>query len=263
MANPTFLQRIAALAISFSLALVTVPSMGVAGSVFGTIQVSGPAWVASDSADWSRLSTTRPLVAGDRLKTGSDGYLLADLGDSGVVGLYGDAEVTATDVSGNAPTIDVHRGKVAFHLSPDSNLKLQADGAGIASDRTAADGYVEYGTDGIPVVVVEEGALMVEVAGVDRKLSRGERMPLAAAQQYQQLAQAQTQEPIRLADAHGAESEEDDDMAGGAVAPTATTVAGIGAAGWTAIGVVGAAVVGGVVAATQSSSGGGGDGPGS
>ncbi len=262
MANPTFLQRIAAFALSFSLALVTIPSVGVAGSVFGTIQVSGPAWVASDSADWSRLSTTRPLVAGDRLKTGSDGYLLADLGDSGVVGLYGDAEVTATDVSGSAPTIDVHRGKVAFHLSPDSNLKLQADGAGIASDRTAADGYVEYGTDGIPVVVVEEGALMVEVAGVDRKLSRGERMPLAS-QKYQQLAQAQTDEPIRLADGHGAESEDNNEMAGAAVAPTATTVAGIGAAGWTAIGVVGAAVVGGVVAATQSSSGGGGDGPGS
>ena len=130
MSNPTLVTRISAFVLSLGLVLATVPPVGAAGSVFGTIQVSGPAWVASGEADWSRLSSTRPLVSGDRLKTGSDGYLLADLGDAGVVGLYGDAEVTTTD-AGPGPVIDVHKGKVAFHLSPESNLELQAKGAGI------------------------------------------------------------------------------------------------------------------------------------
>lgn len=248
MANPTFMRRVSALVLSFSFVFVTMPPLGTADPVFGTIQVSGPAWVASDSADWSRLSSTRPLVAGDRLKTGSDGYLLADLGDSGVVGLYGDAEVTATDAIGGSPTIDVHRGKVAFHLSPESNLKLQADGADIGSDMSAADGYVEYGTDGIPVVVVEEGALMVQVAGVDQRLSRGERLALRS--DHQQA----TPEPIQLAQA---DTDDDRQKAKGAAVATGGKTGGVSAAGWTAIGIVGAAVVGGVVAATQSSGGGG------
>ena len=250
MANPTFMRRVSALVLSFSFVFVTIPPFGAADSVFGTIQVSGPAWVASDSADWSRLSTTRPLVAGDRLKTGSDGYLLADLGDSGVVGLYGDAEVTATDAIDGSPTIDVHRGKVAFHLSPDSGLKLQADGADIISDDAAADGYVEYGTDGIPVVVVEEGTLMVQVAGVDQQLTRGERLALRSDDQQA------TPEPIVLAQA---DTDDDDRQKAAAVATTGKT-GGVSAAGWTAIGIVGAAVVGGVVAATQTSSNGGGPG---
>ena len=253
MAVPTFKRRVSAFVLSIALASATMPSLGVADPVFGTIQVSGPAWVASDSADWSRLSTTRPLVAGDRLKTGSDGYLLADLGDSGVVGLYGDAEVTASDATGK-PIIDVHRGKVAFHLSPESDLKLQADGAGIASQTTAADGYVEYGTDGIPVVVVEEGALMVQVAGVDKHLTRGERLPLRTDQPTTAQAQ-QAAEPIQLAQA---DEDDSDRKKAAAVAGGAGGAAGISAAGWTAIGIVGAAVVGGAVAATQTGGGGNG-----
>jgi len=252
MAVPTFMRRVSALVLSLSLAFAMMPPLGAADPVFGTIQVSGPAWVASDSADWSRLSTTRPLVAGDRLKTGSDGYLLADLGDSGVVGLYGDAEVTASDATGT-PTIDVHRGKVAFHLSPESNLKLQADGADIESQTTAADGYVEYGTDGIPVVVVEEGALMVQIAGVDKQLTRGERMPLRDAQPT--AVQQQTAEPIQLAQA---DDDSDRKKAAAVAGGSAAGAGGISAAGWTAIGIVGAAVIGGTVAATQSGGGGGG-----
>ena len=153
----TFFRRLCAAVLSVSLVLVTIPPIGMADSVFGTVQVSGPAWVSSGATDWSQLSATRPLVAGDRLKTGSDGYLLADLGEAGVVGLYGNAEIRAND-SGQGPVIDVLKGKVAFHLSPSSRLQLKAEGAGIGSKSAPADGYVEFDEDGVPVVVVEEGS---------------------------------------------------------------------------------------------------------
>jgi len=249
MAYPTLLRRVSAYVLALALVFATLPPLGTADPIFGTIQVSGPAWVASDETDWSRLSSTRPLVSGDRLKTGADGYLLADLGDSGVVGLYGDAEVTTTDVGGG-PIIDVHKGKVAFHLSPDSNLQLQADGAGIVSQTAAADGYVEYGNDGIPVVVVEEGALMVQVAGTDRELNRGERMVLKSD------AEA---EPMQLA---AYDDDDDDRKAAGAVTTGggSSSMLGLSAAGWTAIGIV-AVAAGGAVALTQISDDD--DGPGS
>jgi len=233
MSYPTLVTRIGASVLSLGLVLATVPPVGAAGSVFGTIQVSGPAWVASGAADWSRLSSTRPLVSGDRLKTGSDGYLLADLGDAGVVGLYGDAEVTTTD-AGPGPVIDVHKGKVAFHLSPESNLKLQAKGAGIATRRAAADGYVEYDKHGVPTVVVEEGSLLVQVAGVDKTLSRGDRLAL------QGHAMATEDEPMQLA------ANDDDDKKAAAMAAGGggATYGGLSAGAWTAIGVVVAATGG-------------------
>ncbi len=228
MAYPTLARRALALVLSVSFVAITVPPVGAAGSIFGTIQVSGPAWVASDSSDWSRLSATRPLVAGDRLRTGSDGYLLADLGEAGVVGLYGDAEITATD-AGNGPMIDVLKGKVAFHLAPKSKLQLAAKGAGIVSDAMPADGYVEFDESGTPVVVVEDGSLKVQVAGVDRQLTRGERMALSADAQPEQMQLA---------------SNDDNDRKKAAAAATGGGggVGGISGAGWTAI----AAVVAGV-----------------
>lgn len=233
MDYPDFAKRAGAFLLSASLILVTVPPVGASGSVVGTIQVSGPAWVASPQSDWSRLSSTRPLVSGDRLKTGSDGYLLADLGDSGVVGLYGDAEVSTND-SQAGPIVDVLKGKVAFHLSADSGMQLQASGAGIASQAGAADGYVEFGSDGIPVVVVEEGALHVQIAGISHSVKRGERVSLTA-------TQAKTEpEPVQLA---GADDGDSDRRKAAAVAVGGgATYAGLTAAGWTAVALVAGAV---------------------
>ena len=227
MAHRSGSGRAAAALLSIALIASNVPMAGAAGAIYGTIQSSGAAWVASNTADWSRLSSARPLAAGDRLRTGSDGYLLADLGEAGVVGLYGDAEVTAND-AGSRPMIDVHRGKVAFHLSPESRMMLQAKGAGIKSDTTAADGYVEYGRDGVPVVVVEDGSLNVQVAGVDRKVLRGEQLALSSGSQP---------EPVRLAEASG----ESKKAAATATKTGAKTYGGISAAGWTAIAAVTAA----------------------
>jgi hypothetical protein len=169
--------RVGASLLAVVVGLATVPPVGAVEPVVGTIQVSGAAWVASSSTDWSRLSSTRPLVAGDRLRTGSDGYLLADLGDAGVVGLYGNAEV-ATTSAGSGPVVEVQKGKVAFHLSPNSRMKLNAQGTGIASGTMAADGYVEYDANGTPVVVVEDGALNVRTASGDTKRDGGLRAAL-------------------------------------------------------------------------------------
>ena len=125
-------KRFFASVLALAVVLVTVPPVGAVAGIFGTVQVTGQAWVASEATDWSVLSRTRPLVAGDHFKTGSDGYLLADLGSQGVVGLYGGAEIPAND-SGSGPVIDILRGKVAFHLSPSSAMTLKAEGAGIAA----------------------------------------------------------------------------------------------------------------------------------
>jgi hypothetical protein len=236
MGYPTVSRRALAYVFAGALVLLSVVPAGATDDIFGTIQVSGPAWVSSQAADWARLSATRPLVSGDRLKTGSDGYLLADMGDDGVVGLYGDAEVS-THQTGETPVIDVHRGKVAFHLAPDSNLKLKADQGAIVSQTAAADGYVEYGSDGVPVVVVEEGNLMVQVAGADRTLARGERMALRPDAAPMQVAAAD-------------KDEGDSRKAAAAAAGGGGKKAGLSAAGWTAIGIV-AAGVGGAFAISE------------
>ena len=228
--------RFCAASLSVALIVSNVPFAGAAGSIYGSIQASGSAWVASTSAaDWARLSSRRPLVAGDRLRTGTDGYLLADLGEAGVVGLYGDAEVSATDV-GNRPMIDVHKGKVAFHFSPKSELTLMAKGAGIASDAMPADGYVEYGADGVPVVVVEDGSLMVQVGGVDRKLTGGEQLALNGKGQPAPaptaVSGAETKKAAAAATGKGG---------------VLNTYGGISPPGWTAIAGV-AALTGGAIA---------------
>ncbi|RMD81975.1 MAG: hypothetical protein D6815_10370 [Candidatus Dadabacteria bacterium] len=224
---------------------MTIPPVAPADSVFGTVQVSGPAWVSSGATDWSQLSSTRPLVAGDRLRTGSDGYLLADLGEAGVVGLYGNAEIRAND-SGQGPVIDVLKGKVAFHLSPRSNLQLKAQGAGIGSKATPADGYVEFDENGVPVVVVEEGSLRVQYAGMERELKRGERLALKSDAEPVQVAASDEEENRKKAAAVAA---------GGAAAGGAGGAAfgGLSAAAWTAIGVVAAATGGAIAVANEDS----------
>ena len=233
MEQRNFVTRFGASVLSLAMVLATVPPVGAAESVVGTIQVSGPAWVASPNADWSRLSSTRPLVAGDRLKTGSDGYLLADLGDAGVVGLYGDAEV-ATQDQGAGPVVDVHKGKVAFHIAPNSRMKLNAQGSAIASAERAADGYVEYNAAGVPVVVVEDGSLNVQLAAGDTKtLGRGERMSLGA------TGATGATEPVKVA-----EADDDDRKAGAAASEESKTYAGLSASGWTAVAVVAGAIGG-------------------
>ncbi len=224
MKHSAVTKRFLALTVAVAMTVAIVPAVGAVAGIFGTVQATGQAWVASEATDWSTVSRARPLVDGDRFKTGSDGYLLADLGSQGVVGLYGGAEITAND-SGSGPVIDILKGKVAFHLSPTSVMTLKAEQAGITADKAAVDGYVEIDDEGQAAVVVERGSLTVQIAGLTQEVERGERLELSA-----------DAEPVRLA---GAEA--------GAAAASGTTVAGISTAGLTALGVVAVGV--GVAAA--------------
>lgn len=247
MGHPTTFKRICAFLLSVALVSITIPPIGSADSVFGTVQVSGPAWVSSNSTDWSELTATRPLVAGDHLKTGPDGYLLADLGEAGVIGLYGNAEIRAND-SGRGPIIDVLKGKVAFHLSPESKLQLKAKEAGIGSKSAPADGYVEFDENGVPILVVEEGSLQVQLAGMERELSRGERMVLAADAEPVKVAQADDEEGNRKKAAAAAAT-----GAGAGAGLGAATFGGLSVTTWTALGVVAAATGGAIAVATEDS----------
>lgn len=160
--------------------LTTTPAGAQGSPVFGTVQVNGPVWIAQDQG-WQRLALTRPLLAGDRLKTGSEGYLLADLGALGSVGMFGDTEISA-GASDRGAVIGVEGGRLAFHLAAQSTMEISAADASIHSARDGADqaasGYVEVNSFGDAVVVVEDGILSVSMGGSERTLSQGDRLLL-------------------------------------------------------------------------------------
>jgi hypothetical protein len=273
MAHSILSRRVGAYVLALSLALATVPSHGPAGSTFGTIQVNGPVWVSSERTGWSKLSATRPLLSGDRLRTGMDGHLLAELGAEGVVGLFSDGELSTRNVAGK-PVIEVTRGKLAFHLPAESGLRLEADGASIIATTDVGTGYIEYGEDGVPVVVVERGNLVVQLAGDDREVARGQRLVLRAGAEITPLGIATVDGADRSSPGKaGALSTTVAGSESTASAKTSTvgaaaggTYLGLGTTGWTAIGAAAVAVAGGTaggVAAGGGGGGGGGDIPGS
>lgn len=240
-------ERIVAYTLSVTIILATVPPVGAVEKALGTIQVNGPAYVASGSAAWTQIMGPRPLFPGDRLKTGKDGYLVADLGAIGVIGLFGDSEV-ATAESADLFLIDVQRGKAAFHLEPGSRMRVTAKGASIVPGTNAADGYVEYDATGTPVVVMEGGVLDIKFAdGTAKTVTRGERLALTAAAEP---------EPAPVAAAG------DERKATGAASAPPEKVkkkyAGLTPLGWTAVGLAAAAVAGGAAALASGGGGGGG-----
>ncbi len=172
-------QSIAPVA-AFALVLAAVVPAAAVNPIFGTVQVNGPVFLADQGA-WNAVELTRPMVAGDHLKTGVEGYLLADLGSEGIVGMYSNTEISAAGTD-EGPTIEVRSGKLAFHLAAFSGLRITAADAEILptknANEQAADGYVEINDHGDAVVVVEEGELAVRIAGLDRTLQKGERLLL-------------------------------------------------------------------------------------
>jgi len=239
-------ERLGACVLSIAVVVATVPPVSAADKVLGTIQVNGPAYAASANADWAPITAPRPLVAGDRLKTGRDGYLVADLGGIGVIGLFGDAEVSVADSSAGL-VIDVQKGKAAFHMESGSRMRVTVKGASILPTATSADGYVEYDSTGTPIVVMEGGALDVKFAdGTTKTVSRGERLALTGKAQP---------EPAPVASA------DDERKATGSASPPEKVkkkYAGLTPLGWTAVGVAAAAVAGGAAALAGGGGGGGG-----
>jgi hypothetical protein len=170
---PSVGKRVFAAALSVGLVAVTVPPVAALQPVQGTIRSAGATWVAADSQDWGALSANRPFVAGDRLRTGDDGHLVADMGDQGAIGLYENAEVSA-DRNDDSAIIDVRQGKVAFHITEGSPMELAASGASI---RGTADsqGFVEV-FEGRTMVTTETGSLVVNVGGRDLRVEPGQRI---------------------------------------------------------------------------------------
>ncbi len=62
-------KRLSATVLAIALTFANVPPVAAIEPVVGTVQVSGPAFAATASSDWTRISATRPLVAGECLKT--------------------------------------------------------------------------------------------------------------------------------------------------------------------------------------------------
>ena len=247
MKVPAPVRRVVAVCISVAVASM-LPVVGSANAVFGTLRATGPAWVASSRGEWWRVESTRPFVLGDRLRTGPDGYLLAELGDAGAIGLFAGAEVV-TETS--EPVIEVHAGKVAFHLPAASPVRLTALDAGIASDAMPAAGYVEYGDDGVPVVVTEQGRVSVHMGNAHQTIRTGERLVLKAGEYPEEAIEPASEEP-------GEESESKKAAAAPEEADQPKRkFLGLSGWGWTGIAVVAAAVGGGVAAA--GGGGGGGD----
>jgi hypothetical protein len=221
----------------------TIPASRAADRVAGSIRVSGPAFVARDGADWVPVTGPRPLVAGDRLKTGRDGYLVADMGQSGLIGLFGDSEAVTTDRD-STTVVDVLKGKVAFHFEPNAPLVIRVQDSELTSGTQTADGYVEHDAGGTPVVVMEGGSLSVRTAdGTVKTVAKGERLEFASAQDTAGVSDERR--------AAAAPSPTD-------AKPSRPKYAGLTARGWTAIAVVTAAVAGGAAALAAGGGGGGG-----
>jgi hypothetical protein len=223
----------------------TVPAVGAKDDVLGTITTSGTAFAATAKTDWEKIEKTRPLVSGDRLKTDRAASLVADFGGRGIVGLYPESEVSVVRKE-DGIVVEAQRGRVAFHLSPNSSLRVTAGGSTVTAGTDKAEGYIEYNATGAPELVVESAALnVVPAGGAQKTLVRGNRMLMTGA----------TAEVTQVAPV---------DERKAAAIPEKEKRRGLSPWAWTAIaGVVAAVGIGAGVAAGGGGGGGGGDNNGS
>lgn len=239
-------KRVLAYTVSTGMIIVQVPSIGAAPSVFGTVKGAGPAWVAAGSSEWSQVSSTRPLLAGDSLKTGDKGFVLAELGSQGTVGLYSGAEVRTSGTS-DAAVIDVAKGKVAFHVGENSPMRFESAGAAVKGTGKA-DGYIDGGQS----LTVERGAMQVAMGGSEHTVKAGERFHF----------DSQTVEPVKVAGAYGEPQQPEEMPAAPPPPPAEPAPEAKSNKGLIAAWVVGGLALAGVITAVAvtASDGGGNDG---
>jgi len=237
-------RRAAACVLAVTMTFATVPPVSAKEPVLGTVTVTGTAFGSTASSDWVKITKTRPLVGGDRLRTAGGAGLVADFGELGIIGLYGNSEMWITGAGSNL-AVEAKQGKVAFHLSPRAKLKVTAAGASVSAGDRMAEGYVEFNAAGVPELVVESEDLTVTPAGGTTKIAaRGEHILLVTS----------GQDVVATTDERKA----------GAVPATPTSTpsrkirGGLSPWAWTAIGV--AVVAAGVGAGVGLSGGGGGGG---
>ena len=174
-------RRVAACVLAVTMTFSTVPAIGAKDDVLGTITASGTSFAATATTDWKKITGTRPLVSGDRLKTDRGASLVADFGGRGIVGLYPESEISVVRRE-DGIAVEAQRGRVAFHLSPESSLKITASGSTVTAGAQKAEGYIEYDANGAPELVVESAELkVVPVGGQLKTLVRGDRMIMTQA----------------------------------------------------------------------------------
>jgi hypothetical protein len=237
-------RRAAASTLSVTMIFSTAPPVAARDVVLGTVNAVGSAFAATATTDWAPIKGTRPLVAGDRLKTEHGASLVADFSQRGIVGLYPESEVSVLE-HGSDILVQAQRGRVAFHLAPNSNLKLGAGTSTVAAGGEKAEGYIEYNDRGAPELVVESANLTVTPAtGPVKVVARGERMLLSSPQAEVIAAPAPDERKA-------------------AAMPESGKRKGLSPLTWTAIGVVVAAVGIGAGIGAAGGGGGGGDSNGS
>lgn len=239
-------RRAAACVLAVTISFSTVPPVAARDPVLGSVIVSGNASAATPTTEWVKITSTRPLVSGDRLKTESGAGLVADFSKLGIVGLYENSEISVVE-QGDEIIVEARRGKIAFYLAPQSPLKLSAGSAIVASGANKAEGYVEFNAQGVPALVVEsENANVVVAAGETKVYARGDRVVLTDTRT--QVAETATSPDERKA---------------GAMEPASAKskkIAGLSPLGWTAIaGVIAAVGIGVGVGVGGGGGGGGGD----
>lgn len=226
----------------------TLPRGWALEPMLGTVQGKGVSYAATATGPWVKILGARPLVGGDRLRTGADGNLLADFGELGVVGLYDNTEVSVSEQDSDI-VVEVLAGKAAFHVERE-RLKITARGSVIgAGTLTAAtaDGYVDFDPAGTAHVTVESDSLNVTLPGGRiAMLSHGERLALvgdapAAPEVALLVGDERKAGPVEALPDKGRKNRH-----------------GLSARGWTALGAVVVAVGVGVGVGVGSDGGGGG-----
>ena len=214
-----------ALAATCAFASPSVADKAPAGSnILGTLKATGPVWVGSDDLNWSPLERTRPLVAGDRLRTDSGGSLLADLGRSGTFALVPDTQV-AVSVESDVARVHLKKGLVAFTAPDEDGLIVSSGDMRVAVLVPATRGVVV--SDGSSVLLrVDAGAVSVVVPDGVSEVSAGKELLLAEGRSTAQAAAAKASGSNRA-----------DDLADWAREH-------LGRASWSALSVFGAVAVG-------------------
>lgn len=178
----TMAKNIVAVVVAVLISVLALPALA---GILGTVRPAGQVWVAQGGQDgtaWSPLERTRPLLSGDRLRTGAGAFVLADLGGQGSLALAPESRlvVSATrDRTQPRLQLALEEGLVAFSTPRAGGLILSAGGSSMTVSEAGTRGALV--SDGqLALVRVDEGALLVRTGGEPLRLEAGGQMLLAA-----------------------------------------------------------------------------------
>lgn len=165
-------------AILVSVCAVAATATADSRAVLGTVRASGATWVSATGSDWDRLERTRPLVAGDRLRTAAGGFALADLGQAGSLALAPESRIVVERGEGGA-IANLEQGLVAFSAMRVGGLTISVAESHLSTAAPVSRGTLV--TDGrLALLRVDEGAMAVSTSGGTARVEAGGQLLLAA-----------------------------------------------------------------------------------